>query len=406
MPAFIDNFLAHPDLALLLAIPFLAAALGAASQWLGWQLLFGPLPLKETHKWRQGLLGGNAGFLAQQMGEKLSPRVSLSELVRSMEPERIAGHVTDSVMLRLDDYIDEIMMERYSVIWANLPVALRQRMYARVRKQLPSILDNLVDDMAEHVDLLIDLPSLLREELGTQPARLTDMLKDILQPEKHFLLRAGMYSGALLGCIELFIWAHSTLPAWALLALSVAIAIFSYWFPRRLLLYPLAPTPFMGKRRQGFVYQQTPAFSERLAAKLVDEVFSLGRLMQVLLSGQVARRVRGMVKRHLRPLMDAGLVRTTIQLLLGAEGYANIKQSVVDRAVTTTIQSLSDASFSLERTALIEDVCRRHFQGMDPVETHALLEPFFTEETWAQYVTVIAAGSLLGLAQWLWVIVF
>lgn len=403
MPSFLDTLLSHPDLCLLLAMPVLAAFLGGVGNWLGWRVLFGSLLLQGT-PWRRGLLGARAVPVARQMGETLASRISLSELFRLMEPERIAGHVSDSVMLRLDDYVDAIMAEKYAVLWDNLPAALRQRMYARVRKQLPSMLDNLVDDMAENIDALTDLPTLLGEQLGNHPERLVAVIEGALQAEKRFLLQTGVLVGLLLGGAELALFAWQPLPGWALPCIAVAVAILSFWLPRRLLLHPVQPVSFAGHAWQGLAYRQRPGFAALLSRRLVEEVLSLRSLMHMLLSGPGARRTRAMIKHHLRPLMEAGLVRTTIQLLLGMEGYAHIKQLVVERAVATTIGSLSEPGFNHDRTALIESACQEHLGDLAPAELYGLLHPLLAEEEWVQYLVVMTAGLGLGLFQWLWLV--
>lgn len=403
MSDFLAAFLARQDVCFLLAMPLLAGLLGGLGNWLGWRVLFGPLPgLRNV--WRLGLLGARAEPLTQKMGEALASHISLSELFRLMEPERIAEHVSDSVMPRLNDYVDDIMAEKYAVLWDNLPAALRQRMYSRVRRQLPAMLDNLVDDMAENIDAIVDLPTLLREQLGREPARFTALLENTLQQEKRFLLKAGVAVGFLTGLLALAFYYSLNLPGWSLPCMGLTVAVLSFWVSRRLLFLPVLPARLAGMTWQGRVYRYRPGFATLLSQRLVEQVFSLRSLMQVLLSGPAARRTRAMTKRHMRPLLEAGVVRTTIQLLLGVEGYAHIKQLVVDRAVLATMGSLSDADFSHERTSLIEMACDDHLHEMGPAELHDLLHPLLAESEWVQYMVVMATGVAVGLLQWLWLV--
>lgn len=403
MDAFLNTLLSHPDFALLLSLPLLAALMGGLANWLGWRVLFGGLPLK---KWPNGILGERSSGIARELGERLMSRVSLSEYFHLMEPERIATRVTETVMMRLEDFVDEIMMEKYAVLWSNLPVALRQRMYARVRKQLPALLDNLVDDIAENVDTLTDIPSLLEERLGSEPSRFNALLEECLKDEKRFLLQSGVLIGLLVGGAELALFTVKPLPAWTLSVLAIGCSILAYWLPRRMLFHPVEPVSFGKWTWQGRIYRQPSKFVSLLIHQLVEEVLNIRILIQVLLSGSVARRTRTMIRRHLRPLLDAGLVRTTIQLIFGARGYADVKQLAVDRAITTAIASLADVDFNQERSQRIDEVSQRQFQDMTPAEQFRLLHSVMAEEEWLQYVTVIATGFVFGMVQWAWMIHF
>lgn len=395
MSQLLDALLQRQDLWLLLSLPVFAAMLGGLGNWLALRLLFGPLPLAGVR--RQGILGEHAVAVSDRLGEVLMRQLSLSELFRLMEPEKIATHLSDSVLGRLEDYVDDIMAEKYAVLWDNLPELVRRRVYGRVRRQLPSILDNMVDEMAENIDQLVDVRALVTELLSRDPALLTGLFDEALQQERRFLIRTGLVTGLFLGALEALLWFYLPRP-WVLPVSGVAIMVASFWLPRQLLFYLAAPRPD-GHERRGWIYHHQSDVMTTLARHLTEDVLSLRVLMRALMSGSRASRTRAMIKRHMRPLLDAGMVRTSIQLLLGAEGYANIKQQVVDRAVLMTIGSLSEVDFNHERAAPVQDVCTRRLVAMDATGFRDLVEPILDEGAWIQVVVVVSLGFMLGLAQ-------
>jgi hypothetical protein len=392
-----DALLQRPDLWLLLLLPVCAAMLGGLGNWLALRLLFGPLPLHGVR--RQGIIGEHAVAVADRLGAALMQHLSLSELFRLMEPEKIAGHLSESVMGRLEDYVDDIMTEKYAVLWDNLPELVRRRVYGRVRRQLPSILDSMVDDMAENIDQLVDVHALVAELLGRDPALLTGLFDEALQQERRFLIRSGFLIGLLLGVVEAGIWFLSPKP-WILPVAGVAIMVGCFWLPRQLLFYLAEPRRLGGLFRQGWIYHHQSAVMGILARHLTEDVLSLRVLMRSLLSGSRATRTRAMIKRHMRPLLDAGMVRTTIQLLLGAEGYVHIKQQVIDRAVQMTMGSLSEADFNHDRAGPVQDVCTQRLVALDAATFRALVEPLLDEGAWMQVLVLIGLGAGAGLAQW------
>jgi uncharacterized membrane protein YheB (UPF0754 family) len=88
------------------------------------------------------------------------------------------------------------------------------------------------------------------------------------------------------------------------------------------------------------------------------------------------------------------MVRTLIQLVLGVEGYAYLKQAVVDRAVALTMGSLSDSGFNRQRAGQVQELCRERLAALPPEELHDVLRPAFEEGAWVH----VLLGAVLGLA--------
>ena len=398
MPHVTDALWSPPDFWILLAMPLMAAVLGGLSNYLPWRLLFGSLPVNGSY--HQGILSAHATAVAGRLGDALLPLVGLSELFRLMEPEKIAAHVSAAVLERLDDYVDAVMSEKNGVLWDNLPVMVRRRVYARVRRQLPSILDNFVDDLAENIEQLIDIQSLVLELLERERPLLVRLFQESLQAEGRFLLHAGVLTGLLLGIAELLLWGYMPDPRLLPLFAS-AIALASQWLPRQFLFWPVTPVRLGALVFQGRILRHQIRLSRSIAFRLGEDVLSLRGLMYALLSGSRAGRTRAMIKRHMRPLMEAGMVRTSLQLLMGAESYAHIKQRVVDRAVILTMEALSDADFNHQCSRQIQGLCTARLEAADPPGLTWLLRSVLEEAMWLQWLVITTVGALFGLMQWL-----
>lgn len=62
----------------------------------------------------------------------------LNAVYQKLEPQRIVEQVISQVTPRMDEYIDEVMYEIQPVLWDNLPLFVRNRIYQWAREQLPS----------------------------------------------------------------------------------------------------------------------------------------------------------------------------------------------------------------------------------------------------------------------------
>lgn len=397
MPYISDALWLPPDFWFLLAMPLLAAVLGGVSNCLSWHLLFGALPV--PGRYRHGIVSAHAESVAGRLGDALLPLVGLSELFRLMEPEKVAAQISDRVLEHLDDYVDAIMSEKNGVLWDNLPVMVRRRVYDRVRRQLPSIFDNFVDDLAENIEALIDVRSLVQDFFVFEPALLRQLIEEALRAEGYFLLRAGVLSGLLLGLVELVLWRHMPNPH-LLPVFALVLAVGSLWLPRQFLFWPVRAIkvgPFLW---QGQMLRHRLELSRSLAYRLGEDVLSLRRLMQALLSGERAGRTRTMIKRHMRPLMESGLVRTSIQLLLGAAAYVHIKQRVVDRAVLVTMETLSDADFNHQCSSQVQSLYATRLEEAGSLELTTLLRSVLDEARWLQWLVIASVGAVFGALQW------
>jgi hypothetical protein len=389
-----DALALRPDFWPLLTLPLLLAASGWLVNRILLLFIFGPLPVKGL--WQRGVLAAHAAAVAHEVGAQLSRHLHMGELFRLMEPEKIAVHLEESVEERLEEYVDGIMSERHAVLWDNLPYILRQRIYARVRRQLPVMLDGMIDEMAENTDAIIDVRSMVEEVLVREPALLSLMFADVFRAEQSFLLRTGAWLGFVSGLLLALLWSlHPHQPLLPIMVMMVIILC--AWAPRELLLR--ARLPLVGR---GWLYRRHSAVASSLAEWLAAEVLSLRNLMRLLLTGSRAGRTRGMIKRQLRPLLDAGMVRTTIQLLLGTQGYADIKQLTLEHTVGLTIVSLSDAGFSHERSAEVKAACLARLSHMTPADMEHVLRPVLQHQWWTQLLLAVGVGLCMGLVQYLW----
>ena len=309
-----------------------------------------------------------------------------------MEPEKIASHISKSIMGRIDEYVDEIMSEKNAVLWDNLPLMVKRRVYSRVRRQLPSIMDNMVDDMAENIEELLDLKQMVVTLLSGNKALMVRVFKDIGDVELRFVVNSGFYFGFLFGLIQMWAWAVYPKP-WVMPFFGFLVGYATNWLALNLIFRPLDPIKVGPVTLHGLFLRRKFEVSDKFAMIATQEVSNLKNLMNEVMTGPRSDRTRAMIKRHMRPLLESGVVRTAVQLTLGAEGYAQIKALVLEKAVAMTIGPLSDPSFNRERAGVIHEIFRDKMRIMSNVEFQDLLRPAFQEDEWI----LITLGAVLGL---------
>jgi len=390
------------DLWLLVSMPFVAAFVGWLTNWLAIKMTFAPIEFVGIKRWHlgwQGIIPSKAGKMAGiVVDNSLAKLATLSELFRELEPEKIAAHISQNVGLRLEEYIDEIMTERNAVLWENLPIMVRNRVYARARRQLPEILDNIVDDMAENIEQLIDLKAMVVRLMQEDKSLVVRVFQQVGRVELKFVVNSGAGFGFLFGLMQVLVYLAFP-ESWVLPVFGFAVGYLTNWLALNVIFRPVEPLKLGPFCLHGLFMRRKLAVADTFAEFCTRDIINLSNLMTEVMTGGQAHRSKAMIKRHLRPLLESGVVRTAIQISMGAEGYANLKSRVADKALEMSLESVSDMHFSRERSGVIQRILSQRMAAMTDTEFQQLLRPAFKEDEWILIMLGAALGAIAGFVQ-------
>lgn len=390
-----------PDSWRLASIPVVMAGIGWLIARIVITLTFRPLAFVGFRPLRLGWRGrvpARADRLASLLAERALPGPgALSELFREMEPEKVAGHIAQTINLDLDEYVDLAMGEHDEVLWENVPIIAKNRIYARARRQTPEVMDNILDDLSENIEELVDAREMVVRAMVADRSLPGRVLLAVGGRELSALARRGAWAGLFAGLLLMFVWhpqVWSWLPPLAVAALGAVVG----WITLTPLCRPVEPLWIGPYCLQGVFMRRRDELADGFATLLTEEVLNLRSIMTEALSGAQAHRTRAIVKRHLRPLLESSVVRTAIQLSMGAEGYANLKHRVTARVVEMTLIAISEPRFTRERSGIIRQMFRKRLTELSNAEFHELLRPAFMEDKW---ILVLLGALLGGIAGWL-----
>lgn len=384
-----------------LTIPIVAAVVTWAHVWFAMKMVFYPLEfvgfMKPWFGW-QGIVPRKAGKMAGIVVDNTLAKLgSLSEIFREMDPDKIARHVTDGLMDRIEDMVDEIMNEKNRVFWENLPVSFKKRVYARVRRQLPEVMDGLVRDLGENIEELIDLRAMIIRQMENDRALVVRVFQEVGSPEIDFIVKSSFWIGFALGLVQMVIW-YFYPSNWGLPIYGAILGYATNWLALAMVFRPLNPIKIGPWKIQGLFLQRQPEISEKFAELSTQEMVSLKHLVNEMLTGSYSDRTRALIRRHLGPLLEGGIVRTAIQLTVGPTGYASLKRTIVEKAASLSLQPLSNVNFNRDRAKVIASIFATRMKAMSAKEFQDLLRPAFQEDEWI----VIFLGAVLGaLAGWI-----
>ncbi len=379
----------------------MAAVVGWFTNWLAIQMSFYPVQFMGVGVigW-QGVIPRKAEKMAhicidrtlQQFGD-------LNSVYRKLEPQRIVEQIISQVTPRLDEYIDEVMYEIQPVLWDNLPLFLRRRIYQWAREQLPSRVEELVEDFGDDLDDLVDLKALLSRELVKHPDLMNRIFKQAGAVELQSVINRGAVIGGLLGAALVPLWTRYPEP-WLLPLGGFAVGFVTNWIAINLIFAPVRPRRILFWRIQGLFLRRQPEISEVWARLVAEELITVEKVADAMLNGRHGDRTRAIIQKHLRPLLDnSAVMKLTAQVTVGMTGYTELKKAMNQKAVLATRDVFSDPGFNRERAPVVAEVLSSQMKALRPSEFQDILRPAFREEEVRLMFVGGVFGALAGLAQ-------
>ncbi|ERP95248.1 hypothetical protein Q666_00680 [Marinobacter sp. ES-1] len=372
----------------------MAAVVGWFTNWLAIQMSFYPVQRVGFGfvGW-QGVIPRKAEKMAHICIDRtLQHFGDLNSVYQKLEPQRIVQQVLSQVSPRMDEYIDEVMYEVQPVLWDNLPMFVKERIYQWARQQLPSRIEELVEDFCDDLDDLVDLKALLSRELQHHPDLMNRIFKRAGAVELQSVINRGGLIGALLGALLVPFWVTYPQP-WVLPVGGFAIGFITNWLAINLIFAPLRPRRMLFWKFQGLFLQRQDEISEVWAQLVAEELITVEKVADAMINGRHGARTRSILQKHLRPMLDNSMVmRLAAQVTVGMSGYTDLKRAMNDKAILATRDVFSDPEFNKERAPVVAGVLADQMKALKPEEFQEILRPAFREEE----IQLMLIGGLFG----------
>ncbi|MGB2108481.1 MAG: DUF445 domain-containing protein [Marinobacter vinifirmus] len=372
----------------------MAAVVGWFTNWLAIQMSFYPVQFIGfgVVGW-QGVIPRKAEKMAHICIDRtLQHFGDLNSVYQKLEPQRIVQQVLTQVSPRMDEYIDEVMYEVQPVLWDNLPMFVKERIYQWARQQLPSRIEELVEDFGDDLDDLVDLKALLSRELQHHPDLMNRIFKQAGAVELQSVINRGALIGALLGALLVPFWISYPQP-WVLPVGGFAIGFITNWLAINLIFAPLRPRRMLFWKLQGLFLQRQDEISDIWAQLVAEELITVEKVADAMINGRHGARTRSILQKHLRPMLDNSMVmRLAAQVTVGMSGYTDLKRAMNDKAVLATRDVFSDPAFNKERAPVVAGVLAGQMKALKPEEFQEILRPAFREEE----IQLMLIGGLFG----------
>ncbi len=420
-----QTFVHRPDFWAVMSIIPVTAFVTWIHVWMALKMVFFPVNFWGFHLGRlpigwQGIVPRKAGHISGVITDNtLSKLGSLREFLEAMDPNEMGQMIGDQINKDLEFLIDELMMERYSVVWENTPYAIKRRLYAQAHKELPDVLKDLVTELTMNVESLVDMREMVVSKMEGDRHLMVRMFLKVGEKEINFIWHISALIGMCFGVLQMIIWFvvpwHWTIPFWAAIwgFLTNWIAIWMVFNP--LYPHPLRYPQFFQRTSdkkfpwikpviprigtynvQGAFMKRQDEVSDVFAEVVTQDIMTLKTIMTEMMYGSKKEKTRRIVKQHINQIMETPLVWTTLQLSLGPKEYAKLKTDLIDRSIEITMVPVSDPAFNASRAQKIYQMFRERIRELTPKEFQNLLRPAFQEDEWILILLGGATGCLAG----------
>ncbi|MFT3859141.1 MAG: hypothetical protein QM742_17130 [Aquabacterium sp.] len=389
--ATVAGFAARPDFWTLVSIPPVAALVTWIHVWMAMLLLFWPIEFMGVPPWLgwQGVVPRKARKMAGIVVENsLAKLGSVKEFFTEMDPHKIALHAAAAFSSRVEEFTDAVMQEQSPVLWANLPLAIKRRVYAHVQQQIPNVMEALLMRLHQHIDELVDIDALIVKLLTEDKSLLVRIFKEVGSEEIRFVVRISFWIGLFFGGVQMVLWYFFPWQ-WGLPLYAAVLGVATNWVALNMVFRPLEPVRIGPWRLQGLFLKRQPQVVARYANLTTTEVITVGNISREIFTGSKADRGEALIRQSIWPLVDSVVIR----IAMGPSGYERLQRAMAPRIAGWLVTSLAERSFNVARGRDLEGILATRMRALPPAEFQALLRPAFQEDE----VVFLVLGAVTGL---------
>ncbi|WP_165855883.1 DUF445 domain-containing protein [Marinobacter sp. JSM 1782161] len=401
------DLLHRPEFWQYLSIPVIAALIGWVTNWLAIKMTFYPLEFvgaRPIWGW-QGIIPSKARKMAAKSVDATISKIgTVQEIFQQIDPEVLGEYVIQTVEPRTEEYVDELMLREYPTFWENLPQSARNMVYERVRKAIPGLVGNLVDDLSANIEGLLDIKGMVIDQLARDKRLLNRIFLECGEKEFRFIVNSGLYFGFLFGLVQMAVW-YVYQAWWVLPFFGLLVGWATNWIALNVIFRPLHEHTVGPVRIQGLFLKRQREVADSFCHIVTHEILTVGNIINAVLNGPNGARAQNMVKKHIKPLVDetAGMGKALTQMAFGPTGFATLKQQVGEKALQISATSFNNPVFEKDRAEAVESIMVERMVALSSEEFQDLLRPCFQEDEIKLILVGAALGFAAGVAQFVFV---
>ncbi len=386
-----------------LTIPVVSAIVGWGTNVLALKMTFYPLEfigIKPFLGW-QGIIPSKAAKMSKISVDLWTTKlIDVREMFSRIKPEAVAEEMRPEFDRIAREMMDEVMEDQMPLVWEKVPETVKTVVYARMSKDLPQIVAEVMQDVKDNIEDVFDLKAMIVKRLTSDKAMMNEIFLKCGKEEFKFIERSGLYFGFLFGLVQMAVW--WVYDEWWILPLfGILVGYATNWLALKLIFEPVRPRKYFGVTFQGLFIKRQPEVSTEYAHILANDILTFDRIFAAIINGPTKDRFVQLIQEHTNKAIDeaVGFGRPMIRLVGGEKNYERIKEIAARKVIQELPKSVRPAFSYAEQSMDLENVMRTKMLNLSPPEFVGFLRPVFQEDELKLILVGAFLGGAAGVAQ-------
>ena len=384
-------------------IPIISGLVGWVTNVLALRMTFYPLEFTGIPPYLgwQGIIPANAGVMAGKAVDLITKNlIKIEDQFANVDSHRVVEEMGPELERVSHKIIGEVMHTQVPSLWINLPDTLKNKLYLRVKEELPITVEELMKEINVNISELFDLRGLVVSTLMEDRKLLNSIFLKCGEKEFLFIKKSGAYFGFAFGIIQMLVWFYYQ-PWWFLPAAGLTVGFITNWLALRLIFKPEKAWQLGKYRVQGLFIKRQKEVSTEYAKIVAKQILTSPRIFDSIFFGSRSEAVTSLIRKHVTKVVDmaAGSSKDFVTIIAGSKKYEIIK-NIAYSGFMEDLRIIISRIFNYAEEALdLENTLREKMKALPPWEFVGFLHPIFEEDEWKLITVGAILGGLAGLAQ-------
>ncbi|MBF0118633.1 MAG: DUF445 family protein [Desulfobacterales bacterium] len=384
----------------LVTIPLICGTVGWITNVIALKMLFYP----EEKIGKPPFLGWY-GFIpsrSKELAEYLidfvvSNFISVRELFSHLDGNRVAKELDAHMQIIIESAINEAMIEYSPFIWETLPVSAKSQIYNKIKKDLPNLVNGMMNDIKLRIEALFDLKLALMNILNKDKSLMNNIFLKCISKELIFVERIGFYIGFILGLIPMLqILFFKSI--WMLPFVAVFTGYLTNFIGLKMMFEPTESKKIGLFNFHGVFAKCQSDISKEFASLISTKILTPEAILDTILRGPASDDLFRIIQVHVKKAIDksAGLSKPFMQFFIGTKSYIKMKNKICDRIIKQVPKSTKYLNDYTKEAINIESSLREKFQKLPVEHFQSIIKPVFKNDEWIIFIYGGMIGAFIG----------
>lgn len=384
-----------------LSIPLVSGVIGYGTNVLALKMTFYPLEFKGIKPFLgwQGIIPAKAAKMAGTAVDLWTSKlIDIKDIFAQLDPKKVAEEMKPKFDYLAKEILDDIMEKESPGLWERVPNRAKQAFYDRLAKDMPHVVEGIMQDMKDNIHDVFDLKKMIVRSLTSNKELMNEIFLKCGEKEFRFIERSGFYFGFLFGLFQMVAWYF--FPEWWILPVAgLAVGYLTNWLALKLIFEPVNEKKILGFKFQGLFIRRQNEVSSEYARLLAEKILTPQQIFGEIINGPAKKNFMKIITQHVNEAIDeaAGFSKNIVTFVAGNRRYEKLKEMAAEKVIDELPDSI-DSMFGYAKEAMgLEVLLKGKMQALSSIEFVDFLRPVFKEDEF----TLILVGAALGcLAGW------